>query len=146
MNSKRTNFNIPAQATKESEYKIHITDQWLLGFIEGDGSFSITKDKFTLIFSISQRGNLALMEAIRNYLSNLANCNTEHLKKMNIEDAETFNSNVIYLTKSRNKNTNLSEATEFNYVLIIKSEIFINKVLIPYLDSLTFHSRKNLIT
>lgn len=144
MNSKRTNFNIPAQATKESEYKIHITDQWLLGFIEGDGSFSITKDKFTLIFSISQRGNLALMEAIRNYLSNLANCNTEHLKKMNIEDAETFNSNVIYLTKSRNKNTNLSEATEFNYVLIIKSEIFINKVLIPYLDSLTFHSKKKL--
>jgi hypothetical protein len=32
----------------------------------------------------------------------------------------------------------------FNYVLIIKSKYFINNILIPYLDSLTFHSKKEL--
>lgn len=45
MNSKRTKYEEPLT------HKIHITDNWLLGFIEGDGSFSITKKDFILTFS-----------------------------------------------------------------------------------------------
>jgi hypothetical protein len=33
MNSNRTNFNFP------SDHKVLISDYWLLGFIEGEGSF-----------------------------------------------------------------------------------------------------------
>lgn len=55
-----------------------------------------------------------------------------------------FARNVIYLTKSKNRYASFSEATAFNYVLIIKSKDFINNILIPYLDSLTFHSKKEL--
>ena len=36
-NQKRTNFTMPI------EHKISITPYWLLGFIEGEGSFSIGK-------------------------------------------------------------------------------------------------------
>ena len=36
-NKKRTNFTMPI------EHKISITPYWLLGFIEGEGSFSIGK-------------------------------------------------------------------------------------------------------
>jgi len=81
------------------------------------------------------------MEAIQNYLLNIANSlksDTEKLKD------ETPVRNVIYITKSKNRYANFSEATAFNYVLIIKSLDFINNILIPYLDSLTFHSKKEL--
>ena len=66
MNSKRTKYEEPLT------HKIHITDNWILGFIEGDGSFSITKKDFILTFSISQKGNLPLMEAIQSYLLNIS--------------------------------------------------------------------------
>lgn len=139
MNSKRTIYEEPlTQGLQDgNSHKIHITDNWLLGFIEGDGSFSIAKKDFILTFSISQKGNLPLMEAIKNYLLNIpsplkSGSDLEKLK------GETPVRNVIYLTKSKNRYANFSEATAFNYVLIIKSKYFINNILIPYLDSLTF--------
>jgi hypothetical protein len=144
MNSKRTEYKEPLTQRLQdgNPHKIHITDKWLLGFIEGD-SFSITKKDFILTFSISQKGNLPLMEAIQSYLLNIVSPlkSITYLEKLK---DETPVRNVIYLTKSKNKYTNFSEATEFNYVLIIKSKEFVNNVLIPYLDSLTFHSKKKL--
>lgn len=35
-------------------WDINITPYWLLGFIEGDGSFSVNKENFLLNFSIAQ--------------------------------------------------------------------------------------------
>ena len=137
MNSKRTKYEEPLT------HKIHITDNWLLGFIEGDGSFSITKKDFILTFSISQKGNLPLMEAIQSYLLNISSPLKSGTYLEKLKD-ETPIRNVIYLTKSKNRYASLSEATAFNYVLIIKSKDFINNILIPYLDSLTFHSKKEL--
>ena len=43
-NSKRTVFDMPSQ-------KINITPEWLLGFVEGDGSFSVKKAGLNFIFS-----------------------------------------------------------------------------------------------
>jgi len=145
MNSKRTIYEEPlTQGLQDgNSHKIHITDNWLLGFIEGDGSFSIAKKDFILTFSISQKGNLPLMETIQNYLLNIPSLlkSGSCLEKLK---GKTPIRNVIYLTKSKNKYASFSEATAFNYVLIIKSKDFINNILIPYLDSLTFHSKKEL--
>lgn len=49
MNTLRTNFILP------NSHKILITPYWLLGFIEGDGSFSVSTSKsFPLRFNIVQ--------------------------------------------------------------------------------------------
>jgi hypothetical protein len=49
MNTLRTNFILP------NYHKILITPYWLLGFIEGDGSFSVSTSKsFPLRFNIVQ--------------------------------------------------------------------------------------------
>jgi hypothetical protein len=91
----------------------------------------------------AQKGNLPLMEAIQNYLLNIPSLlkSGSCLEKLK---GKTPIRNVIYLTKSKNKYPSFSEATAFNYVLYIKSKDFINNILIPYLDSLTFHSKKEL--
>lgn len=47
-------------------HKVNITS-WLLGFVEGDGSFFMRRDG-QLVFYISQKGNKALLEAIQEYL------------------------------------------------------------------------------
>lgn len=122
MNSNRIDYDTNEYLINSDNHKINITDNWLLGFIEGDGSFFVAKENNTLIFSISQKGNLILMEAIKNYLIQLAN----KMKHSNI--------NTIYITKSQNSSGNIA------YVLIIKSKEFINYVLIPYFDTLTFYS------
>ncbi len=133
MNTKRINLEIPLCEDEQNKkfHKIRITDNWLLGFIEGDGSFSITKENFILTFSISQKGNLALMTAIKSYLGNLAFSNKFYTKY------KTYGKKVIYLTKSKN-------TSGFNYVLIIKSKEFLDNILIPYLDSWNFYSKKRL--
>jgi len=66
MNTKRTNFDLP------STHKIHITSKWLLGFEEGDGSFYYDISNSRLVFSIGQKGNFTLMNAIWDFLHNLA--------------------------------------------------------------------------
>nr|SNU77049.1 TPA: LAGLIDADG endonuclease [Fusarium oxysporum f. sp. cucumerinum]SNU77078.1 TPA: LAGLIDADG endonuclease [Fusarium oxysporum f. sp. cucumerinum]SNU77107.1 TPA: LAGLIDADG endonuclease [Fusarium oxysporum f. sp. cucumerinum] len=161
MNSKRTDYKEPlAHILDGNQHKIHITDNWLVGFIEGDGSFSITKKDFILTFSISQKGNLELMKAIQSYLLNIAeaaqakarsclgasssNTLAEEYTSLASSKYGTQTRSVIYITKSKNKYTNLSDATKYNYVLIVKSKEFVNNVLIPYLNSLTFHSKKEL--
>lgn len=148
MNSKRTEYKglltDTNSAVAEYTHRIYITDDWLLGFIEGDGSFSITKKDYILTFSISQKGNLALMKAIQSYLLNTA----VKLKTCagllgELKDG-TRSRNVVYITKSKNKYVNVPGFTEYNYVLIVKSREFVNNVIIPYLNLLTFHSKKEL--
>ena len=48
MNKSRTSFDMPI------EYKYGITPHWLLGFVEGDGSFCIARQNYQLIFAIVQ--------------------------------------------------------------------------------------------
>lgn len=80
MYSKRVYFDLePIRSFNVSAY-------WLLGFVEGVGSFYFSVDK--LFFSISQRGNRALLEVIQNYLHALA---PEGLKE-----------DVIRVTRGRN--------------------------------------------
>ncbi len=66
MNRNRTNFDMP------TNHEVRITPYWLLGLIEGDGSFSYNLSKNTFIFIIGQKDNKALMDDIKDYLNNLA--------------------------------------------------------------------------
>ena len=45
MNTKRTNYELPVNHAK-------ISDSWLLGFTEGDGSFSYEKRNGSLIYHL----------------------------------------------------------------------------------------------
>lgn len=130
MNSKRTNFDT------EKSHKIYITDNWLLGFVEGDGSFCVAKKGWIVTFALGQKGNLALMEAIQSYLLNLVNKNNSTTARTKVQDESR---NFIYLTKSSRK-----YSSELIYVLIVKDTDYIENILIPYFDSLNFHSKKEL--
>ena len=111
MNRKRLNFDLP------STHKIHITSHWLLGFVEGDGSFSYKKLPACLVFVIAQKENLALMYAIRDYLINLAQYNEQ---------------SAIYV---RYTPENVSE-------LRIERESLIKEVIIPLFSTMNFKSKK----
>jgi len=89
-----------------------------------------------LTFALGQKGNLALMEAIQSYLLNLVNKNYSTTALTKVKDESR---NFIYITKSIRK-----YSSELIYVLIIKDKDYIENVLIPYFDSLTFHSKKEL--
>lgn len=67
MNTLRTDFTLP------DYYKIVITPYWLLGFVEGDGSFSLSLgDTFPLRFNISQvKPDKIVLEEIKNYFLNI---------------------------------------------------------------------------
>lgn len=67
MNTLRTNFILPVT------HEISITPYWLLGFVEGDGSFSVsTYEKFPLRFNIVQSStDIKVLEAIKLFLLDL---------------------------------------------------------------------------
>lgn len=67
MNRLRSDF------TMSNDKEIRITPYWLLGFIEGEGCFSINKrNNFRLDFSLCQSStNLELLQKIKIYLENL---------------------------------------------------------------------------
>lgn len=115
MNSKRTNFDMP---------KDHfiINSYWLLGFFEGDGSFYFSSDRNTVVFALTQKGNLDLMIAIKEFLLR-ANSNISEIK-----------SNLI---KVESKDRGVT-------ILSIYSAEFIQLVIIPLFDDLIFRSKKYL--
>ena len=85
MNTKRlfnpVDLNNPYQL-QPGDFIPTINIYWLIGFIEGDGSFSMTKSGSTL--SISQKYiNLHVFKAIELFLSNLPNsyCKTVNSPK-----------------------------------------------------------------
>ena len=51
MNLKRTNFNMP------SNHKIIITENWLIGLIEGEGSFQLWRNDITPVFLLFEQKN-----------------------------------------------------------------------------------------
>lgn len=47
MNKARTEFDLPA------DHQVHITWNWLLGFVEGDGSFSFSREQPRLSIQVT---------------------------------------------------------------------------------------------
>lgn len=119
MNKGRTYLEMPA------EFKYRITPYWLLGFVEGDGSFSIAKKDYQLKFIIVQHSrDLVLMQKIRDYLYNLPLVDKETVSKTSIGIRESTASEISY-----------------TYLTITHSDI-IESVIIPFFSCMSWHSKK----
>nr|ATI20373.1 LAGLIDADG endonuclease [Juglanconis oblonga] len=123
MNNLCTNYELPATKT------IHITKYWFLGFIEGEGSFTVTKgNKYQLFFSLNQAGsNLPLMIEIQNFLENLSGTNGLYSGAFKVTTLKTLESN--HNTAYRIKISNTS---------------YFRDAFIPLLLSLQWVSKKRL--
>lgn len=120
MNTKRTDFTMP------ESHKINITPNWVLGFVEGEGSFSIKKHKFILTFSLSQKNNTVLMKALQEFFNELGVSRSWHNRQ-----------NVVSVSTDKR----ISDNGDINYLYINRVD-YITNVLIPFFDSLTWHSKK----
>ena len=124
MNSKRNQFKFP------ESHKIRITNYWLLGFVEGDGSFSLVRNnEYKLSFDISQSSkDLMLMVEILNYLKKLA---------IKLHDSEILEENIYIQKPSKDSSYGMINLT-------IKNQTYVAKVLIPFFDSMIWLSKKEL--
>lgn len=119
MNFKRIDFLMP------NNHKISISSYWLLGFIEGDGSFCYhRKDKYAR-FHIGQKGNKELIIAIKEYLISIIPLDNNVLS--------TSNCNWINISSYKNL-----------YSLNISNTYYLQFILIPLLDNLNWHTKKQL--
>lgn len=116
LNMKRSNFDLPIS------HKFDITPSWLLGFVEGEGSFFYNKQDGRLFFTIGQKGNKALMEAIADFLQSLST------------DQGTNNASVKVVP----------HGVKDTWVLRVSQLAFIEFVLIPFFNSRVFRSKKYL--
>lgn len=111
MNRSRTNYEMP------SDHIIRITPEWLLGFIEGDGSFTTTK---LMPF-------LSIAQSIRDYAV---------LKKI----SDYFSSGTL----QEQKITNRYKDEQPMVRLIFQDIRLLHNTLLPLFDSLEFYSKKQL--
>jgi hypothetical protein len=128
MNKSRFDFEMP----KDKQFRI--TPYWLLGFVEGEGSFyAENKYNFVLGFAITQRASdLALMEKIKIYFSNLSSAGLPVNAKV-----PNYSTEVVSLS------TYQRESGSYVNLIITRTD-FILDVLIPFFDSMNWHSKKYL--
>ncbi len=120
MNTLRTDFS------EMETRKFSITPYWVLGFVEGEGSFTVAKRDYTLLFILAQSAkDLRLMEEVQNFF--LSICNDQFYGKYVNEGVRLYRD-----TKSN---------TDAVYVSIGREDI-ITKIIIPFFDSLSWHSKK----
>lgn len=118
MNSQRTLFK------KDLSHRIIVSPYWLLGFIEGEGSFNVTRSDFGLRFSVTQSDvDLVVLEAIREFLLKLTG-----IQNLKPEDCKFIG---IDLAKSQKPDVQHNW-----YTLRTGSSWFIGSALIPFFDSL----------
>lgn len=118
MNTLRTDFNWP------EDHKVVITEGWLLGFSEGDGTFHYVISKESFTYSIGQKHSGALMIAIKNFLESRVTEGSINSVERNAVKIYPSKSGVLQLT--------------------VRDQGFIELVIIPLFDSLTWHSKKKL--
>ena len=127
MNKGRTNFSMP------SEHDYQITPYWLLGFVEGDGSFFIRKKIYQLYFSIVQHSrDYELMNKITDFLYDLPFVKKETLLKSSIRISE---SSVPPVLPSSTSNVN-NYKNPFTY-LVIDHTSLIKFAIIPFFSNMT---------
>ena len=123
MNSKRVNFVLP------EDHNIVITGNYLVGLLEGDGSFYLNKQDITArVALVTTSVNRLVLEKIREFILGLLDDHSYILgsttKLVNINDKKV---------KSDHRPVSILEISQIN---------FICNVLIPYLDGLEFRTKK----
>lgn len=122
MNSQRTCFDMS---------QTNITKSWLLGFIEAEGSFFISRTDIEPSFSI-ELSNIQtyLLEKIRDFLIHNLGFDKYSVYRLN---SPSFN--VISVTEQKGK---------ASVILIIKNISVLNNYLVPYFKTMVFKSKKGL--
>ncbi len=124
MNTNRSNFELP----KSKDFRI--TPNWFVGFLEGDGSFSILRDNLSMRFNIWQaKCDLALLEAIKDFINNLPGDYKSRRKTEGV---------VTLTVRSAAANANTKALVSIG----VSNTDFIQNVFIPFLDTLLFRTKK----
>ena len=142
MNTKRIDFSMP------KSHNINITPYWLLGLIEGEGSFCLMNSKtFVVCFCISLIAPQApLIEAIKEYLGALLikNSNIKFFTSHEATGAEVESSQIIlkkiFYINHREKRLENAEAS---LALSIRHIQFLAEEFIPMLQNLCFLTKKH---
>ena len=117
MNKSRVNFSLPA------DHQIVISGPWLLGFIEGEGSFYLDRTEFRPVFSIIQTEiQLPVMEKIKEFLESNLGFDKYSMFKLKCSSA---------ISIKRGKALNNSKSLA---VVVINNTNILNNYLIPYLE------------
>jgi len=125
MNNSRTNFDVSSYIEYTWDQHIVIRPLWLLGYIEGDGSFNIWRENIDIVFALVQTEKQQLvLTKIKEYLiNNLGFCEYSLIK---------INSSKGIMVKYQ-KARNMSKAT---YILLIKDIRIMHNYFIPFLYNL----------
>lgn len=128
MNDKRVNFDLP-------EGHIRITGNYLVGILEGDGSFYLNKNGMTVRVSlITITQDRILLEKIREFLLNQLDeysCILGSSTKLIYLGPRGYDKKRI----GANKPITVLEIYQIDYIV---------NILIPYLDNLQFRTKKYL--
>ena len=127
MNTNRVHFDRPENS------EIVITKSWLLGFIEGDGSFFLRRDNLTPVFSIEITGvQLPVLVKIKEFLENSA-LGFDLYSLYRLKNSSTI---AIATKKARSSNGKSSVS------LIIRNIYVLNNYFIPLFADMEFLTKK----
>lgn len=125
MNSQRTYFDMFSLRGD----KLAITKSWLLGFIEAEGSFFISRTDIEPSFSIElSKTQLFLLEAIKEFL-----IDSLGFDKYSIHILKSSTFNVFAVNEQKEKPS---------VIFIVKNIRVLNNYLVPYFNTLVFNSKK----
>lgn len=125
MNILRTDFNMP------SSHKISINKNWLLGLIEGEGSFQLWRNDIAPVFSlVMTEKQLPVLEKVKEYLTDNLGFDSYSLYKLKNSSAITINHQ-----KARNN-------SKGSVLLLIKNIHVLHNYFLPFIGDLNFHTKK----
>lgn len=125
MNNNRTDFNIYTYENINWAEHINISKYWLLGLIEGEGSFNFWRDELKPTFAlVLTEVQLPLLLKIKTFLIKEFNLDEYSLFKMN--NTSTINLNY---NKARNN-------SKPSYRLLIKNIWIMNNYFMPFILSM----------
>ena len=127
MNNNRSDYTFPA------EHEISISSYWLLGFVEGEGSFNVTRKKLEPAFVIALNYKESpVIYKIREFL--LENLGFDYYSKWKIENSSLL---AIYFKDARSKTKRVVR-------IIIRNIQILNNYLVPFFNKMNFITRKGL--
>ena len=125
MNTNRVDFD------RSDNFPIIITKYWLLGFIEGDGSFFIRRDTLTPTLSIEVSGvQFSVLVEIKKFLESSLEFDKYSLFKLK-------NSSIISVNMNKSRNNSKSTTS-----IIINNISILNNYLIPFFNKTNFLTKK----